>query len=459
MSAPSAAPILVIDDEESLRHLLRVILGRLGHAVVEAADVDAALRILDERPAIRIALCDLRMPQRDGMAFLDAVRGRPLTVVMMSAYITNEAAIEALGRGAFDYISKPFRPDEIRVLLERVSAHAEPPPAQVAPSPAPPAQMGGFLARSAVGRALLAQVTQVAAYPSTVLLTGESGTGKELLARALHDGSARAQGPFVAINVAAMPEGLLESELFGHERGAFTGAHRTHAGIFEQAHGGTLLLDELGDMPAPLQTRLLRVLQEGKVRRVGGSRDIAVDVRLIAATAKDLDAAVKSGAFREDLYYRVKVVHLHIPPLRARREDIPLLAEALVQRAARRLGKPAPRLGAEASEALLLPSWPGNVRQLEHAIESAVVRCTGDEIGVDELPEEVRLALRRASEPVDDEDLSIKRHTARLERELIERALRRTQGNRTQAARLLDLSYKALLYKIRDYAIEGGGEP
>jgi two-component system response regulator AtoC len=218
-------------------------------------------------------------------------------------------------------------------------------------------------------------------------------------------------------------------------------------------------LDELGDMPAPLQTRLLRVLQEGKVRRVGGSRDIAVDVRLIAATAKDLDAAVKSGAFREDLYYRVKVVHLHIPPLRARREDIPLLAEALVQRAARRLGKPAPRLGAEASEALLLPSWPGNVRQLEHAIESAVVRCTGDEIGVDELPEEVRLALRRASEPVDDEDLSIKRHTARLERELIERALRRTQGNRTQAARLLDLSYKALLYKIRDYAIEGGGEP
>ena len=454
--------VLVIDDEESLRHLLRVILERSGYEVLQATDGVEALDALVRNPDVRIALCDIRMPRMDGLAFLDAVRGRDLRVVMMSAYGTTDTAVEALKRGAADYVSKPFRADEIRIclerLLERDALEAE--NRRLRAVAEGRGNLEGFVGQSAAARAVMDAVVKIAGYPSTVLLTGESGTGKELLARALHARSTRADRPFVAVNCAAIPESLLESELFGHERGAFTGAIRSRAGLFEQADGGTLLLDEIGDMPAPLQSRLLRVLEEGSVRRIGGNRDIPVDVRLVAATAQDLERGVADGRFRDDLYYRLNVLRVRIPPLRERREDIPLLVDALTDRAARRLGCPRPRIGADAMRALLDHDWPGNVRQLENTLERAVILAAGVEVRQEDLPPELQRspgAAPAGASPAHDEDLSIKRRTADLERDLIVRALRRTGGNRSQAARLLDISYKALVYKIRDYGVDPDG--
>ena len=455
--ATPAWPVLVVDDEESLRHLLRIILEGAGYVVHEAKDGVEALEVLDATPGVRIVLSDIRMPRMDGMALLEAIRDRDLRVVMMSAYGSTDTAVAALGEGARDYISKPFRPDEIRVCLQRIVERdlLEAENAQLRQSVGQGAGIAGFVGRSAPAREVQELVAKVAAYPSTVLLTGESGTGKELLARALHAGSPRAKAAFVAINCAAIPESLLESELFGHERGAFTGAVRAHAGLFEQAHGGTLLLDEIGDMAPPLQTRLLRVLEDGRVRRVGGSRDLEVDVRVVAATARDLDLAVTEGQFRQDLLYRLKVVHVHVPPLRERTEDVPLLADVLVGRAAARLECATPAVGREVLALLEAHPWPGNVRQLENALERAVLMCEGSTLLPEHLPSEISGPASPALEvAVLGDDLSIKRQTAALERGLIQRALAQTGGNRTQAARLLDISYKALVYKIRGYGLE-----
>lgn len=455
----------MVDDEENLRHLLRVILERNGFGVIEARDGVEALAVLTERDDVRVVLCDIRMPRMDGMALLDRLRemGRasprgPVRVVMMSAYGSTDTAVEALSRGAYDYVSKPFRADEIRACLERIVERdrLEAENRRLQEKIRERSAVGGFIGRSEAARAVMDLVRKVAAYPTTVLITGESGTGKELVARALHDLSERADGPFLPVNCAALPESLLESELFGHERGAFTGAVKPHAGLFEQASGGTLMLDEIGDMPLELQSRLLRVIEDGRVRRVGGSRDIPVDVRVVAATARDLTLDARQGRFREDLYYRLNVVRVRIPPLRERREDIPLLAEALVERAARRLGRAVPEISGDALRALLAFRWPGNVRQLENALEHALLMVADDHgrIELDHLPPEIRGEAAHLPIEIQGEDLSIKRHTARLEQALIRRALERTGGNRTQAARLLDLSYKALLYKIRDYGIE-----
>ena len=459
-AAAGSAPVLVVDDEEGLRHLLRVILQRAGHRVLEAGDGQAALDMIAAHPDVRIVFSDIRMPRMDGMALLDALSGRDLRVVMMSAYGTQDTAVRALSRGAWDYVSKPFRADEIRICVERIVERDR----LVEENRQLRASVGegSFLGRSEAARGVLQLVRQAAAFPSTVLFTGESGTGKELLARALHDCSPRAARPFVPINCAAIPESLLESELFGHARGAFTGAVRAHAGLFEQADGGTLLLDEIGDMPLALQTRLLRVLEDGRVRRVGGSKDLAVDVRVVAATATDLEAAVRGGTFREDLFYRLNVVRVRIPPLRERAEDIPLLVDALVERAADRLGRAVRGVTPAALAALTAHPWPGNVRQLENALERAVVVSGGAQVELGDLPAEVRgggpsrpapTALVSLGEDDGTGSLSIKAHTASLERHLIVLALARTGGNRTQAARLLELSTKALLYKIRDYGV------
>jgi len=456
-SVSAAWPVLVVDDEASLRHLLRVIIEGAGYPVREAADGHQAIAVLDAEPDIRIVLSDIRMPRMDGMALLESIRERDLRVVMMSAYGSTDTAVAALGKGAHDYISKPFRPDEIRICLSRIveRAQLEAENAQLRKSVGSEAGFEGFVGRSDSVRAVQEVISRAAVYRSTVLLTGESGTGKELLARAVHAGSPRSSAPFVAINCAAIPESLLESELFGHERGAFTGAVRAHAGLFEQADGGTLLLDEIGEMAPPLQTRLLRVLEDGKVRRIGGSKDVGVDVRVVAATARDLDQAVEQGSFRRDLLYRLKVVHVHVPPLRERKDDLPLLAEALMGRAVLRLGREAPVLGADVLRLLEAHSWPGNVRQLENALERAVLMCDGPVLLPEHLPEELRDGVVSVSvEDVPGEDLSIKRHTAALERSLIGRALAQTGGNRTQAARLLEISYKALVYKIRGYGLE-----
>jgi two-component system response regulator AtoC len=299
-------------------------------------------------------------------------------------------------------------------------------------------------------------VQKVAPTPTTVLIEGESGTGKELVARALHDLSSRAERPFVAVNCGAIPDTLIESELFGHAKGAFTDARTAKRGLFEEADGGTLLLDEVGELPLAVQPSLLRVLQQGEVRRVGDSRSARVDVRVLAATNRDLAAQVQAGRFREDLYYRLNVVQLRLPPLRERQDEIPALAQRLLARHAERIGMPPRRLSPRALESLKTYRWPGNVRELENALERALVLSEDEEIGAESLPEALQEQVQPEPLParLDPDDLSVKRAQRVLEADLIRRALERTQGNRTRAAELLELSPRALLYKIREYGLE-----
>ena len=475
-SDQSPVSVLVVDDEPGLRHLLRLILERADYTVVEATNGSEALERLHADPALRIVLCDIRMPSMGGHDFLAALpeqvpADRGVRVVMMSAYGDSDTAVDCLSRGAFDYVAKPFRAREILACVERVVERdrLESENRRLRAEVAQADHLGRFVGRSEAGRAVMDMVRRAAEYPSTVLLTGESGTGKELLARALHEHSSRASGPFVPINCAAIPESLLESELFGHERGAFTGADRARPGLFERAHGGTLLLDEIGDMPAPLQTRLLRVLEDGRVRRVGARNAREVDVRVVAATAQDLESAVQTGTFRDDLYYRLNVVRVRVPPLRERRSDIPLLAATLVERASQRLGREVFSVSDEALDVLTAHGWPGNVRELENVLERAVIvvppsgfRVEAEHLSLDgRVSQTPRAPLGSTPGSVvhlgpDDGagSLSIKLHSAELERHLILLALRRTDGHRGRAAALLEISSKALAYKIRDYGIQ-----
>ncbi|GDX78783.1 acetoacetate metabolism regulatory protein AtoC [Deltaproteobacteria bacterium] len=443
--------MLVVDDEENLRHLLELILARAGYAVVTARNGVEALSRLGEAD---IVLCDIRMPDMDGLAFLDARPAGSPPVVMMSAYGTVDTALEAMRRGAYDYVSKPFKADEIvltlRKLEEREQLAAERSRlavenARLAERTGEPVE--GFVGRSPAVVEVLRVLSRAAAHDSSVLLTGESGTGKELLARALHKLSRRREGPWVAVNCAAIPETLLESELFGYRRGAFTGAVRDHTGFFEQADKGTLFLDEIGELPLPLQSKLLRTLQEGTVRRLGATSDSTVDVRIVAATASSL----ASPRFREDLFYRIAVVHLHIPPLRERPDDVPLLVDHLLHALSSRMRLPRPQVTDAAMRLLLGHPWPGNVRQLENALERALLVSDAETLDADALPADLRAAPPAA---IATDSLSIPEHTAELERNLIREALRRHEGNKAAAARALDLSYKALLYKIRDYGLD-----
>jgi two-component system response regulator AtoC len=447
--------ILVVDDELGLRHTLTLILQAEGHEVHSASDGASALERLAEAPADLI-VCDVRMPGLDGLAFLERYQqmGGTALVLMMSAYGDDEAALEAIRRGAYDFIPKPFRADQVllvvRKAIEREGLRRE--VAQLHDELVALRAPSGIVGRSPKIAQAIALADKVARHPSTALVTGESGTGKELIARHIHDASPRASRPFVAVNCAAIPETLLESELFGHAKGAFTGAIAERQGLFEEAHEGTLFLDELGDLPVPLQVKLLRALQEGEVRRVGDNASRSVDVRLITATARDLEADVAEGRFRADLYYRVNVVRIHLPALRERAEDIPELVRHFVDRFNRRLGLHVTGVSAAAMRALVEYPWPGNVRELENVIERAMVLTDGPQLGVEQLPT-LAAPAARADGMVSPLDLSVKRRTEELERALIAEALERTRGNRTRAAKLLDLSHRALLYKIRDYGL------
>ncbi|HEY8174813.1 MAG TPA: sigma-54 dependent transcriptional regulator [Gemmatimonadaceae bacterium] len=450
--------ILVVDDELGLRHTLTLILGAEGHKTRAAANGEAALEMLAQADADLI-LCDVRMPEVDGLEFLDRYRatsGRGL-VIMMSAYGDDEAALDAIKRGAYDFLQKPFRADQVllvvRKAIEReglrqqvLELHEE-----IAALRAP----GGIVGHSAALQQAIAVARKVAKHPSTVLVTGESGSGKELIASLIHETGPRAAAPFVAINCGAIPEQLLESELFGHAKGAFTGAVDQRSGLFEEANGGTLFLDEIGELPVPLQVKLLRALQEGEVRRVGDNASRTVDVRVVAATSRDLESEVRAGRFRADLFYRVNVVKIHLPPLRERREDIPELVRHFIGVFNKRLTLRIAGATPAAMRLLMDYAWPGNVRELENVVERAMVLADGVQVDVEHLPAAVQSleAPIRASGD-DDLDLSVKRRTEALERVLIERALRQTSGNRTRAARLLDLSHRALLYKIKEYGIE-----
>ncbi|HEX2717463.1 MAG TPA: sigma-54 dependent transcriptional regulator [Gemmatimonadaceae bacterium] len=450
--------IVVVDDEAGLRHTTSLILREEGYEVETFPDAESALAALAREDAA-IVLSDVRMPGLDGLAFLDRYRaaaGRAL-VVLMSAYGDDEAAIEAIRRGAYDYLSKPFRADQlllvVRKAVEREQLRRE--VDRLTGELSAVRGATGIVGRSKALRDVVEVARKVARHDSTVLVTGESGTGKELVARLVHSSSGRAGNAFVAVNCGAIPEALLESELFGHVKGSFTGASQDRRGLFEEADGGTLFLDEIGEIPVVLQVKLLRALQEGEVRRVGDNASRTVDVRIVAATSRDLEGAVAAGTFRSDLFYRVNVVRLHLPPLRERAEDIPELARHFADRCAARLRLPVPGFTPAALRALGERSWPGNVRELENAIERAIILADGATIDAVHLAAPAHLSGANGNgHPDAPQDLSVKRQTEALERALIARALERTGGNRTRAAQLLELSHRALLYKIRDYGLD-----
>jgi two-component system response regulator AtoC len=450
--------ILVIDDDAGLRKSLSLILGDAGYEVVQAEDGEAGLASAAElRPDI--ILCDVRMPKMDGLRFLERYHeaGGEALVLVMTAYGSLELAVEAMKRGAYDYLPKPFGADEallvVRKAEEREQLRRE--VGRLRREVQVERRFEEIVAGSDAMRRALAVVEKVARHTSSVLLTGASGTGKELVARLIHRESPRGDRPFIPVNCGGIPEQLLESEFFGFMRGAFTGADRDKAGLFEAADGGTMFLDEVAELAPALQVKLLRVLQEGEVRRLGATDTSRVDVRIISATNRDLEGAVESGDFREDLYYRLAVVPIHLPQLRHRKEEIPQLVRHLLDRHMERLGVQVEGIEPEALEVLLDYPWPGNIRELENVLERALVLTEGTRITLDELPEGVRRPAPDSPGPVaDTDDLSVKRHGARLEKHLIQLALDRTGGNRTQAAELLDLSPRALRYKIQEYGIE-----
>ena len=462
--------ILVADDEANIRKVLAAMLRRAGNQVVTAADGDEAIELLDEHD-VQTVVTDLRMPGKDGMELLAHVKERypEIPVIIITAHGTVDNAVEAIKKGAFDYITKPFDREELKIAIDKaVRLHA-------ADEAAPPPQTDTtgryrIIGRSPQMRRVFDIIDRVAATPSTTLITGESGTGKELVACALHENSNRASKPFIKVNCAAIPKELIESELFGHEKGAFTGAVSSKPGRFELAHEGTLFLDEIAEIPPSAQVKLLRAIQQQEFERVGGIRTVKVDVRIIAATNRDLQKLVHEGRFREDLFYRLNVVPVQLPPLRERPSDVPLLAEAILARHAERLGKEPRRMTAYALETLEDYAWPGNIRELENVLERVLLFCDNVEIDAHDLPDEVtgRTARRPASESrshlTGDSDANVERlmseggslkdivrETAiKVERDLIARALAETNGNVTRAARLLGISRRGLQLKLKE---------
>jgi two-component system, NtrC family, response regulator AtoC len=452
--------ILVIDDEKNMRHMLAVLLEKEGYEVATAGDGNEGLDLAGET-YFDVILCDLKMPVMDGMAFLEKFQEMKLesTVIVMSAYGTMDTAIEAMKRGAYDYVSKPFKADEILLTLrkaeEREGLRRE--NRRLQQSIQERYSFANMIGRSPAMQEIFGTITKVAEYKTTVLITGESGTGKELIARAIHYHSPRANKPLVTVNCGAIPESLLESELFGHRKGAFTDAIKDKRGLFEEAHGGSIFLDEIGELPRSLQVKLLRVLQEEEIRRLGDTRPIKIDVRVLAATTKDLASEVKAGRFRDDLFYRINVLQVTVPPLRERVGDLGLLIQHFVDKTAKRLSLQVEQVDPAVLRALQRYLWPGNVRELENVIERAMVMAGGRTIELGDLPPALQEAQAQTSALLpDDGNLSIKEASHRLERELIRRALEKTGGNRTQAARLLEISHPALLYKIKEYGLDTG---
>ncbi|MBW1877017.1 MAG: sigma-54-dependent Fis family transcriptional regulator [Deltaproteobacteria bacterium] len=446
--------ILIVDDEPSIRKVLTAHLQRLGHEIQTAEDGGAAIGFL-EQDTFHLVVSDLKMPVVDGMALLRWVTDNQpgLPVILITAHGTVDSAVEAIKRGAFDYITKPFDRDELQGVINKALTVEQRNTRRFHPEP------GGrfkIVGNTPAMCELYQLVEKVAPSPTTVLITGESGTGKELVARALHAHSDRKDEPFIQINCGAIPENLFEAELFGYERGAFTGAVSSKPGRFELADGGTLFLDEVGELPRDMQVKILRALQERHIDRVGGLKPLEVNVRVIAATNVDLHQAVKEGSFREDLYYRLNVIPLHLPALRARTDDIPLLVEHFLTKFNDRLGKSVQRVAPEALAALLVYPWPGNIRELENLMERSILLADGETLHLNDLP-----GLRGgglAQPPEEELDaLGLKEyvrvHTAKLERARIQLALKREDHNVTRAARRLGISRKSLQTKMKEYGL------
>ncbi len=450
------ARVLVVDDEENIRLVLRTLLKKHGYEVEVAKSAEDALEMLDGFDP-DFVLADVRMGGMSGIELTEelAARAHRATVIVMSAYGSVDLAIEAMKAGAYDYVSKPFKQDEILLTLrkaeEREDLRRENRALKAAARKVH--ELDEMLGKSEPMQRVFTTVKKAAEYTTTILVQGESGTGKELVARALHRLSPRKDQTFVAVNCGAIPESLLESELFGHRKGAFTDASADKRGLFEEADGGTLFLDEIGELPLALQVKLLRVLQEGTLRRLGDTKDRAVDVRVVAATVRDLEKEVKEGRFREDLFYRLNVLLIRVPPLRERGEDVPLLLEHFIERCNEKLGTRIRGVDAAAKKALVSYSFPGNVRELENMIERAVVLADSDTITADDLPERVHAASDPIRTMLESGELSIKKTARFMEETLIRKALEETGGNRTAAAKLLEISHRALLYKIKDYGL------
>ncbi len=443
-----------------MRELLRILLEKEGHDVLLAGDGESGLALAGEQP-VDLIISDIKMPKQDGVGLLSGLRERGLDtpVIMITAYASSDSAIQAMQQGAFDYITKPFKIEEFKLIIHRalteterhVKGEASPPQADV------PA-MGGLMGRSPRMVELYKLISRVAVVDSTVLITGESGTGKELVARTIHYNSHRSAKPFVAINCGAIPEQLLESELFGHVKGSFTGAIAHKAGLLEVARGGTVFLDEVAEMSPALQVKLLRFLQDHCFRRVGGTEDIEVDVRMVAATNKDIRQLMQVGKMREDLFYRLNVISVEIPPLRERREDIPLLAAHFLSYFAARTGRPVMGIAPEAMQALTGHAWPGNVRELENVMERAVALAVSDEVRLESLP--LSIVAPTASPPslaqwaVPPEGLDLERVVADLEKSLMQDALEKSGWIQTRAAQLLGINFRSFRYRAKKYGLD-----
>jgi two-component system response regulator AtoC len=466
---PERKQILVVDDEPNLRRVLSAQLERDGYDVHTAEDGEQALLILKEHH-LDLVITDLRMPKVDGMELLRRALelDDELPVVMITAHGTVDNAVEALKTGAFDYLTKPFDQAEVRAIVRKALRTRDLSAAEATrpESDAREVARYGIIGASPSILELYAVLDRVADTPTTVLITGESGTGKELVARALHENSSRRDKPFIKVNCAAIPKDLMESELFGHERGAFTGAVGSKPGRFELASGGTLFLDEIGSIPVEMQVKLLRALQESEFERVGGVKTIRVDVRLVAATNSDLKREIAAGAFREDLYYRLNVVPIRLPSLRERATDIPLLVKHFIDKFNARLKKSVTGVLDDTQAHLVSYPWPGNIRELENVIERAVLFSDGSELKVLDLPSEVRDASTpepSAAQPASEASVSaatvdglkeqVKAAMSRLERELIVKALDQTNSNVTHAARLLKISRKGLQLKMKELGL------
>jgi two-component system response regulator PilR (NtrC family) len=455
----SAARVLVVDDEKSMRDLLTITLEKAGYDVMAADGGEAAIEAI-RKETFDAIITDLRMPRVDGIQVLRAARdaSTETAVIVVTALASTETAVEAMKLGAYDYITKPFKLDEVDLIikngLERKRLRDE--NLYLRKQLETQHRFENIIGKSPRIVEVFDTIRKIADSPATAMISGESGTGKELVARAIHFNSQRRDKPFVSVNCGAIPEGLMESELFGHVKGSFTGAVANKIGLFAAAEGGTLFLDEITEIPPLLQVKLVRAIQLREIRRVGDTKDIKTDVRLIAASNRDLETAVREGVMREDLFYRLNVLPIHLPPLRERREDIPLLVAHFIQKFSKELGKDVRGVTAEAMAALERYDWPGNIRELENTLERALVLGAGEMLGIDSLAGSVRRE-RPAREPdvveLPEEGLDLDATLDDLERRYLQRALERTRGVQTKAAELLRMTFRQFRYKLQKHKL------
>jgi two-component system response regulator PilR (NtrC family) len=455
--------ILVVDDEASMLEFLGLLLEEEGYSVTVASSMTEARQTLGTN-SFDLVLCDIMMPDGNGLDLLKEIKAdnSRSSVIMMTAYSSTKSAIEAMKLGAYHYVSKPFDVEELKVVIQKALEKTELVDENVYLRKELEQRYGfeNIIGRSRRMQEIFALVERVAQTNSTVLLEGESGTGKELIARAVHYASRRSNNRFLSVNCGALPETLLESELFGHERGAFTGAVRDKKGLFREASKGTLFLDEIGEMAPSMQVKLLRALQEKKVRKIGGHREEPVDVRIIAATNQNLMEQIQKGQFREDLYYRINVIPIRLPALRERREDIPLLVEHFIRKCAEEMGIDHKRVSADAMRQLEAHDWPGNVRELENLVERALALSSGDTVTTNEIPAEILYGHsdRVTAINLPAEGLDLEEYLESIRRQLMREALDRSRGVQTQAAEILGISFRSFRYYAKKLGLTGNGD-